>query len=73
MSGKQLKKCLLKLGYEILRQKGSHLQLKLKADAGDHKITIPMHEGIAKGILNDILKQVSIWVGLSKEKLEKML
>ena len=41
--------------------------------AGVHKITIPYHDPIAKGTLNDILNKVSVWNQISKEKLIEKL
>jgi predicted RNA binding protein YcfA (HicA-like mRNA interferase family) len=60
---------LRKLGYEVIRQKGSHVRLRKATDAGDHNITVPMHGELAKGTLNDILSDVSIWNGISKDVL----
>ena len=44
-----------------------------KTPVGDHKITIPLHDEIAKGTLNDILSSVSLWNGIPKEELKKNL
>ena len=73
VSGEKLIKLLLKLGYEILRQKGSHVRLRKITGAGEHNITVPRHPEIAKGTLNDILSKVSIWNGIPKEELIEML
>lgn len=61
------------IGYELLRQKGSHARMRKTTDVGAHSITVPMHEALAKGTLNDILSRVSLWNGLSKEKLAELL
>jgi len=37
------------LGYEIVRQKGSHVRLRKKTEIGEHNITVPKHKEIAKG------------------------
>ena len=60
---------LKRLGYEVTRQRGSHLQLKKALQAGTHCVTVPAHKSLAKGTLNDILNRVSHWNGLSKEEL----
>jgi predicted RNA binding protein YcfA (HicA-like mRNA interferase family) len=73
VSGRDLVRLLQRLGYEWIRQRGSHVRLRLVTPRGTHFITIPMHPIIAKGTLNDILKQVSLWTGLSKEELLKRL
>jgi predicted RNA binding protein YcfA (HicA-like mRNA interferase family) len=63
ISGKKLVKIAVKLGFEIRRQKGSHLILKKE----DKLLTIPMHESLKKGTLLRILKVMEI----SKEDLLK--
>ncbi|MCD6573459.1 MAG: type II toxin-antitoxin system HicA family toxin [Thermoplasmata archaeon] len=73
VSGEQVIKLLRKLGYEIIRQKGSHVRLRKITEAGEHNITVPKHPEVAKGTLNDILTKVSIWNNISKEKLIEML
>jgi predicted RNA binding protein YcfA (HicA-like mRNA interferase family) len=73
VKGKDLIKFLSRLGYRIARQRGSHAQLKCTTPAGEHTITIPLHDEIAPGTLNDILSKVSIWNGISKEELIRKL
>ncbi|WP_083523463.1 type II toxin-antitoxin system HicA family toxin [Methanofollis ethanolicus] len=41
--------------------------------AGEHRITIPLHDEIAKGTLNDIVAKVSQWNCISKEDLFDLL
>lgn len=69
VSGKKLVKNLQKIGYQIIRQKGSHVQMRLNSDNGEHMITVPLHDEVAFGTLNDILGKVSLWSGISKNKL----
>ncbi len=73
VSGEKLLKVLIRLGYEIVRQRGSHVRLKKETAAGDHNITVPLHDELAKGTLNDILSQVSIWNGISEDALIEMI
>ena len=47
-------KLLTKLGYEIVRQKGSHVRLRKKTEIGEHDITVPKYKEIAKGTLTKI-------------------
>jgi hypothetical protein len=44
-----------------------------QTEAGEHKITVPLHDELAKGTLNDILADVSIWNGISKDAIIEML
>jgi predicted RNA binding protein YcfA (HicA-like mRNA interferase family) len=73
VSGEKLLKVLVRLGYEVIRQRGSHIRLRKPTAAGDHNITVPMHDELAKGTLNDILSQVSIWNGISEDNLIEMI
>lgn len=65
LSGEELIKALLKAGFTIVHQKGSHVSLQ----NGIYKTVVPLHEELAKGTLLSILKQC----GLSKEDLIKLL
>ena len=69
VSGNKLLKLLKKLGYDMIRQKGSHVRLRKVTGAGEHNITIPVHDEIAKGTLNDVLSKVSVWNNIPKNKL----
>jgi len=73
VSGKRLLALLQNLNYTIIRQRGSHVRLEKETEAGMHKITIPYHNPISKGTLNDILKKVAVWNQISKEKLIELL
>ena len=73
VSAKELIKVMAKLGYEIERQKGSHIRLRKTTAVGVHNVTIPEHKTVAKGTLNDILTKVSLWNNISKEDLVNML
>jgi predicted RNA binding protein YcfA (HicA-like mRNA interferase family) len=73
ISGRELIRLLESLGYEKLRQRGSHVRLRRISAAGEHNVTVPDHKVLAKGTLNDILTRVSIWIGLPKDELLRRL
>ncbi len=73
ISGMQLIKVLHKLGYNVVKQRGSHIKLKKETAAGTHSVTVPQHQEIAKGTLIDILNKVSLWNQVSKKELLEML
>ena len=73
VSGQRLIAFLKSLGYATVRQRGSHVRLEKATPAGTHKITIPNHDPVAKGTLNDILSKVSLWNQVSKEDLIEKL
>jgi predicted RNA binding protein YcfA (HicA-like mRNA interferase family) len=53
-SGRDLIRLLHSLGYETIRQKGSHVRLRKATTVGEHNLTVPDHKILAKGTLNDI-------------------
>lgn len=73
VSGQELVRFLEKLGYHVIRQKGSHIRLRKTAGVGEHNITVPNHKVVAKGTLNDIITKVSLWNNISKDDLIKMI
>jgi predicted RNA binding protein YcfA (HicA-like mRNA interferase family) len=73
VSGSDLVKLLQSLGYEVVRQRGSHIRLKKITALGEHAITIPAHKVIAKGTLGDIISRVSLWNNIPREELNRRL
>jgi predicted RNA binding protein YcfA (HicA-like mRNA interferase family) len=73
VSESKLVKLLTKLGYQMIRQRGSHTRLRKVVESGEHNLTFPLHEEIAKGMLTDILSKVSVWNGISRDRLLEML
>ena len=70
VSGAEVARLLVEsLGYQFVRQRGSHARYALTTPVGAHHITIPMHSVVAKGTLNDILRQISLKTGLSRDEL----
>lgn len=56
VSGKECRKALGKLGFEEVRQRGSHVVMK-REDAG---CVVPLHAEIKTGTLAGILKQAGV-------------
>ncbi len=73
VSGSDLVKLLQSLGYEVVRQRGSHIRLKKISVLGEHAITVPAHKVIAKGTLSDIIGRVSLWNSIGREELNRRL
>jgi predicted RNA binding protein YcfA (HicA-like mRNA interferase family) len=68
LTGGEIVKALVKAGFQIVRQKGSHVKLAHP----DGRITvIPVHKGesIGKGLMSKILRDVD----LSKEEFFSLL
>lgn len=74
VSGLKVIQLLKNLGYEVVRQRGSHVRLtNSSTPMGEHHITVPNHKTIAKGTLNDILTKVAFWNNISKSELMNKL
>ena len=61
------------MGYEVVRQRGSHIRLKKDTASGEHGITVPAHKVIAKGTLSDIIGRVGLWNNIPREELNRRL
>jgi predicted RNA binding protein YcfA (HicA-like mRNA interferase family) len=72
-SGRQIVRLLELLEYQVIRQRGSHIRMRKATPLGQHSVTIPDHREVARGTLNDILNEVSLWNSIPKERLIEML
>jgi len=73
LSGKELAKLLAKYEYKTVRQTGSHIRLASNLKNIEHKITIPAHDSIKIGTLNNILVDIADYLEISKQNLIKEL
>jgi len=73
LGGLELVNLLQRYGYRIVRQEGSHLRLESHYKNEPHHLTIPAHHQLKIGTLNQILRMVSGFVGMSKDKLVQEL
>ena len=60
LSGKEVIKSLSKIGFEIIRQKGSHVIMKKKTSEGEIATIVPNHKEIDKGTLIEIIRQAKL-------------
>lgn len=72
LSGAQLAKALLRLGYGVTRQTGSHLRLTTPVQ-GEHHITIPLHDPLRVGTLSGILGEIGRHHEITREDLLTLL
>ncbi len=68
VSADRLLGVLERLGYEVLRQKGSHIRLR-HAGPPVHLITVPKHDSLKTGTLHGILAEVAMMRGITIEAL----
>jgi predicted RNA binding protein YcfA (HicA-like mRNA interferase family) len=58
ISGGDAVKALKRLGFETVRQEGSHIRMA----NGARRVTIPNHKSIAPGTLQSMLRQAGVTV-----------
>jgi predicted RNA binding protein YcfA (HicA-like mRNA interferase family) len=67
LNGKDFARKLTKLGYEFVRQRGSHYLVRTTIN-GKQTLSIPMHKPIKTATLHRLLKDVARHHNLSMEK-----
>jgi predicted RNA binding protein YcfA (HicA-like mRNA interferase family) len=72
VTGLELANLLAVYGYEITRQKGSHIRLTT-LENGEHHVTIPAHDPLKVGTLSSILQEVATHFDLTKKELTERL
>lgn len=63
VSGRQVIRVLERIGYQIVRQKGSHIRLRDENDPEHLPITVPDHRTLKPGLLRQILRDANLTVG----------
>ena len=72
LSGTALVTALRRLGYEKVRQRGSHARVTTK-ECGEHHEVIPLHDPIRAKTLSSILKSIARHHGISVRELLREL
>jgi predicted RNA binding protein YcfA (HicA-like mRNA interferase family) len=72
VTGRELATLVQQYGYEITRQKGSHIRLTTHSPK-PHSITIPNHNPLKIGTLSTILSDIALERGTRKEDIMKEL
>lgn len=68
VSGREVVRALNKMGYELDRQRGSHMILRQQSEP-HRRLTVPDHKEVALGTLRAIIRQA----GLTVEEFNKLL
>ncbi len=68
LSGHETARILSKAGFEIRRQKGSHMILVKETPESKRAVVVPNHEEIDRGTLVEIIRQA----GLKREEFLKL-
>ncbi len=72
ISAKELISRLKKYGYEVQRQKGTHIRLITLLE-GEHHVTVPNHNSIKIGTLSGIINDVVLHFNKTKEEIANEL
>ena len=62
ISGEEPIRALQRMGFEVIRQRGSHVVLKRKVEDVEIGCVVPLHKELAVGTLQGILKQAGVSV-----------
>jgi len=62
VSGRDVVAALQKLGYAVVRQRGSHLRLRHPTDPDRKPTTVPNHKTLKPGTLHAILRDANLSV-----------
>jgi predicted RNA binding protein YcfA (HicA-like mRNA interferase family) len=62
ISGVEAVKRFEKLGYIVVRQKGSHIRMWHTSNKSKKPLTIPNHEVLGKGLLRKLLRDAEVSV-----------
>ena len=60
ISGEKAVNCFEKLGYQIVRQHGSHIRLHHQFNKNKKPLTIPRHKSLGKGLLRKLIRDAEI-------------
>jgi predicted RNA binding protein YcfA (HicA-like mRNA interferase family) len=69
VSGREAIRALKRLGFEQVRQRGSHVILKKQTPDGTIGCVVPLHRELAIGTLRGVLKQAKVTVEMFVEAL----
>jgi predicted RNA binding protein YcfA (HicA-like mRNA interferase family) len=72
VSSSRLISALQKLGYQVIRQKGSHIRLRHEGPP-QHSISVPNHNPLKKGTLHGIVSEVARARSLTVEDIVRYL
>jgi predicted RNA binding protein YcfA (HicA-like mRNA interferase family) len=59
-SGDQTIRAFQRLGYQVVRQRGSHVRLHHPTDPVRRPLTVPRHRELGRGLLRKLLRDASL-------------
>ncbi len=74
MSGEDLARVLRRrYGYELVRQRGSHMTLTRSGGEESHSVTVPRHRALRVGTLGGIVADVAAHLGATQDEVRRRL
>ncbi|MFA5398964.1 MAG: type II toxin-antitoxin system HicA family toxin [Dehalococcoidia bacterium] len=73
IGGEKLVSLLTRYGYRESHRAGSHIKITSNIKGAEHHITIPAHNPIRVGTLNNIINDLSVYLEMAKHTLIKEL
>nr|WP_319538410.1 type II toxin-antitoxin system HicA family toxin [uncultured Methanospirillum sp.] len=72
ISGSDLISYLISIGFQKIRQTGSHVRLECVIDGEPYGITVPLHDPLKTGTLTHIVKEIAQktgrdWISMMEE------
>ena len=69
VSGRQAVEAFTKIGYRVVRRKGSHIRLRDDENEKHRPLTVPDHETLKTGLLRQLIRDADLTV----EEFERLL
>ncbi len=66
----RLRRCY---GYELVRQRGSHMTLTRTADDESHRVSVPRHRALRVGTLGGVVRDVAEHLGVTQDEVRREL
>lgn len=74
LSGEEVVKLLNRhFGYQLRRNRGSHMTVTLARRTSEHRLTVPRHRDVRVGTLAQIVSDVAAFVSLPEEEVRRRL
>jgi predicted RNA binding protein YcfA (HicA-like mRNA interferase family) len=62
VSGREAIKAFERIGYHVVRQRGSHIRLRDESDPDHRPLTVPDHKTLKTGLLRKLLRDADLTV-----------
>lgn len=69
VSGREVTAALSRIGYPIVRQRGSHVRMRHPTDRNRRPVTVPQHRALKPGTLHAILRDANLSIDQLRELL----